>query len=198
MRAARYYGNKDIRIEEIDEPTAGAGEVLIDVAFCGICGTDLHEYLDGPIFCPTPDTPTSWTGETAPVTLGHEFSGVVAALGEGITDLEVGDTVVVEPYILKDGTDTGPDSTDYHLSEGMNFIGLGGGGGGLAEKLAVRRRWVHKIDPSIPLDQAALIEPLAVAYHGVQRSGAKAGDIAVIGGAGPSDCSPVRCCGPWA
>ncbi|MDN5901440.1 MAG: 2,3-butanediol dehydrogenase [Brachybacterium sp.] len=185
MRAARYYGNKDIRIEEIDEPTAGAGEVLIDVAFCGICGTDLHEYLDGPIFCPTPDTPTSWTGETAPVTLGHEFSGVVAALGEGITDLEVGDTVVVEPYILKDGTDTGPDSTDYHLSEGMNFIGLGGGGGGLAEKLAVDRRWVHKIDPSIPLDQAALIEPLAVAYHGVQRSGAKAGDIAVIGGAGP-------------
>ncbi len=71
MRAARYYGNKDIRIEEIDEPIAGAGEVLIDVAFCGICGTDLHEYLDGPIFCPTPDTPTSWTGETAPVTLGH-------------------------------------------------------------------------------------------------------------------------------
>ena len=137
MRAARYYGNKDIRIEEIDEPTAGAGEVLIDVAFCGICGTDLHEYLDGPIFCPTPDTPTSWTGETAPVTLGHELSGVVAALGEGITDLEVGDTVVVEPYILKDGTDTGPDSTDYHLSEGMNFIGLGGGGGGLAEKLSV-------------------------------------------------------------
>src|SRR5699024_7587481 len=66
VRAARYYGNKDIRIEEIDEPTAGAGEVLIDVAFCGICGTDLHEYLDGPIFCPTPETPTSWTGETAP------------------------------------------------------------------------------------------------------------------------------------
>ena len=185
MRAARYYGNKDIRIEEIDEPTAGAGEVLIDVAFCGICGTDLHEYLDGPIFCPTPDTPTSWSGETAPVTLGHEFSGVVAALGEGVTDLEVGDKVVVEPYILKEGTDTGPESTDYHLSEGMNFIGLGGNGGGLAEKIAVARRWVHRIDPSIELDQAALIEPLAVAYHGVQRSGAKAGDVAVIGGAGP-------------
>ncbi|WP_237242982.1 alcohol dehydrogenase catalytic domain-containing protein, partial [Rothia nasimurium] len=56
MKAARFYDNKDIRIEDIDEPTAGAGEVLIKVAWCGICGTDLHEYLDGPIFCPTHST----------------------------------------------------------------------------------------------------------------------------------------------
>ncbi|MBF0809158.1 2,3-butanediol dehydrogenase, partial [Rothia nasimurium] len=57
MKAARFYDNKDIRIEDIDEPAAGAGEVLIKVAWCGICGTDLHEYLDGPIFCPTHSTP---------------------------------------------------------------------------------------------------------------------------------------------
>ncbi|TDT32670.1 2,3-butanediol dehydrogenase [Naumannella halotolerans] len=185
MRAARYYDNSDIRIEDIPEPTAGPGEVLIDVAYCGICGTDLHEYLDGPIFCPSATEPTSWTGETAPVTLGHEFSGVVSGLGEGVDDLAVGDHVVVEPYILAEGVDTGPDSVDYHLSDGMNFIGLGGAGGGLAEKIAVKRRWVHRISPEVPLDQAALIEPLTVAYHAVKRSGAKAGDVAVIGGAGP-------------
>lgn len=64
MRAARYYGNSDIRIEEIDEPTVGAGEVGIDVAWCGICGTDLHEYKDGPIFCPSPGHPHPISGRT--------------------------------------------------------------------------------------------------------------------------------------
>lgn len=119
------------------------------------------------------------------MTLGHEFSGVISALGEGVEDLEVGQHVVVEPYIIADDVDTGPDSQDYHLSKNMNFIGLGGGGGGMGEKIAVKRRWVHPISKSVPLDQAALIEPLSVAYHAVQRSGAKAGDVALVGGAGP-------------
>ncbi|MBE8528036.1 alcohol dehydrogenase catalytic domain-containing protein, partial [Amycolatopsis sp. H6(2020)] len=73
MRAARYYDNHDIRIEEIDAPTPAAGEVLIDVAWCGICGTDLHEYLDGPIFVPPHGHPHPISGESAPVTLGHEM-----------------------------------------------------------------------------------------------------------------------------
>ncbi|MDY6051456.1 MAG: 2,3-butanediol dehydrogenase [Rothia sp. (in: high G+C Gram-positive bacteria)] len=186
MKAARFYDNKDIRIEDIEEPTAGAGEVLIKVAWAGICGTDLHEYLDGPIFCPTQHTPHPISGETAPVTMGHEFSGVVEALGEGITDLEVGDHVVVEPYILDEDVETGPDNKNYHLSENMNFIGLGGRGGGLSEKVAVKRRWVHKISKDIPLDEAALIEPLTVGYHAVERAGKiKEGDVALVGGAGP-------------
>ncbi|GGH58051.1 2,3-butanediol dehydrogenase [Rothia aerolata] len=186
MKAARFYDRGDIRIEEIEEPVAAAGEVLIKVAWCGICGTDLHEYLDGPIFCPTHDTPHPISGETAPVTMGHEFSGVVEALGEGVDDLEVGDHVVVEPYIIRDDVNTGPDSKDYHLSQDMNFIGLGGRGGGLSEKVAVKRRWVHKISKDIPLDQAAVIEPLTVGYHAVDRAGGvKEGDLALVGGAGP-------------
>ena len=67
----------------------------------------------------------------------------------------------------------------------MNFIGLAGRGGGLAENIVVKRRWVHKVDKSVPLDEAALIEPLSVAYHAVKRSGVQAGQTAVIGGAGP-------------
>jgi (R,R)-butanediol dehydrogenase/meso-butanediol dehydrogenase/diacetyl reductase len=67
----------------------------------------------------------------------------------------------------------------------MNFIGLGGRGGGLSEKIAVKRRWVHPISNAIPLDQAALIEPLSVGHHAFVRSGAKAGDVALVGGAGP-------------
>ncbi|KAB1656671.1 2,3-butanediol dehydrogenase [Pseudoclavibacter chungangensis] len=185
MKAARYYGNRDIRIEDIDAPAVEPGTVAIDVAWCGICGTDLHEYLDGPIFVPEHGHPHPISGESAPITLGHEFSGVVAELGEGVDDLQVGDHVVVEPYIIRDDVDTGPESHDYHLSPDMNFIGLGGRGGGLAERIVVKRRWVHPVSKDVPLDEAALIEPLSVAYHAVERSGVSAGQVALVGGAGP-------------
>ena len=182
MRAARFYEQKDIRIEDIERPTAGPDDVLIDIAWCGICGTDIHEYQDGPIFIPPKGSPHPVTGEEAPITLGHEFSGTVAEVGNNVTDLKAGQNVVVEPYVIHKeywGTD------NYHLTPDQNFIGLAGGGGGLAEQIAVDQHWVHPIPDNLPLDEAALIEPLAVAYHAVERSEAKAGDVALIGGAGP-------------
>ncbi|MGB2064306.1 Sorbitol dehydrogenase [Marinomonas gallaica] len=184
MKAARFYDKGDIRIEDIPEPTVEPGTVGIDVAWCGICGTDLHEFMEGPIFIPPCGHPHPISGESAPITMGHEFSGVVYAVGEGVDDIQVGQQVVVEPYIIADDVPTGP-GENYHLSKNMNFIGLGGCGGGLSEKIAVKRRWVHPIANSIPLDQAALIEPLAVGYHAFVRSDAKAGDIALVGGGGP-------------
>ncbi|WP_417504835.1 2,3-butanediol dehydrogenase [Marinomonas gallaica] len=184
MKAARFYDKGDIRIEDIPEPTVEPGTVGIDVAWCGICGTDLHEFMEGPIFIPPCGHPHPISGESAPVTMGHEFSGVVYAVGEGVDDIQVGQQVVVEPYIIADDVPTGP-GENYHLSKNMNFIGLGGCGGGLSEKIAVKRRWVHPIANSIPLDQAALIEPLAVGYHAFVRSDAKAGDVALVGGGGP-------------
>ncbi|WP_349930706.1 2,3-butanediol dehydrogenase [Glutamicibacter mishrai] len=183
MRAARYYDQKDIRIEDIDEPVLKPGTVAIDVAWCGICGTDLHEYLEGPIFIPPAGHPHPISGESAPVTMGHEFSGTITALGEGVTGLEVGENVVVEPYIIHEDVDTG-EGQQYQLSRDMNFIGLGGRCGGLSEKIIVERRWVHPIG-KIPLDEAALIEPLSVAHHAFVRSGAQAGQVAIVGGAGP-------------
>lgn len=185
MRAARYYDRGDIRIEDIPEPKVGAGQVGIDVAWCGICGTDLHEYAEGPIFIPPAGHPQPISGEAAPITLGHEMSGVVYEVGDGVSDLAVGDHVVVEPYIVHDDVDTGPDSDSYHLSPDMNFIGLGGGGGGLGEKIVVDRRWAHQVSDKIPLDQAALLEPLSVGYHAAERSGVQAGDVALVTGAGP-------------
>ena len=186
MKAARFYDRNDIRIEDIPAPKVAPGEVLVKVAWCGICGTDLHEYLDGPIFCPQHGHPHPISGEDSPVTMGHEFSGVVKELGEGVTDLEVGDHVVVEPYIIDDAVDVGPDSKTYHLSKNMNFIGLAGRGGGLSEVVSVKRRWVHKISKNIPLDEAALIEPLTVGVHAVERAGdIPEGDYALVTGAGP-------------
>lgn len=182
MRAARFYDQKDIRIEDIERPTAGPDDVLIDIAWCGICGTDIHEYQDGPIFIPPKGSPHPVTGEEAPITLGHEFSGTIAEVGDNVTNFKAGQNVVVEPYVIHKeywGTD------NYHLTPDQNFIGLAGGGGGLAEQIAVDQHWVHSIPENVPLDEAALIEPLAVAYHAVERSGGKAGDVALIGGAGP-------------
>lgn len=183
MKAARFHGQKDIRIDDIPEPELRPGAVTIAVAWCGICGTDLHEYLEGPIFVPAPGHPHPLSHEEAPVTMGHEFSGTVEAVAEDVTDVAVGDNVVVEPYFVCD--ECAPcKAGHYNLCAKMGFIGLSGGGGGLSEKVVVDRRWVHKIG-DIPLDVAALIEPLAVAHHAVLRSGATAGDVALVGGAGP-------------
>jgi (R,R)-butanediol dehydrogenase/meso-butanediol dehydrogenase/diacetyl reductase len=183
MKAARFHGRKDIRIEDIPEPLLRDGAVAIDIAWCGICGTDLHEYLEGPIFIPATGHPHPLTHEEEPVTLGHEFSGTITALGAGVTDLAVGENVVVEPYFVC-GECAPCKAGHYNLCTKMGFIGLAGGGGGLSEKIVVDRRWVHPIG-DIPLDEAALIEPLSVGHHAFVRSGAKAGDVALVGGAGP-------------
>ena len=183
MKTARFHGRKDIRIEDRPEPVLRAGAVTVEVAWCGICGTDLHEYLEGPIFIPPAGHPHPLTHEQEPVIMGHEFSGTVTAVGAGIGDLSVGENVVVEPYIVCD--ECAPcRAGNYNLCTRMGFIGLAGGGGGLSEKIVVDRRWVHPVG-DIPLDQAALIEPLAVGHHAFIRSGAKAGDVAFVGGAGP-------------
>ena len=79
MKAARFHARKDIRIEDIPEPELRAGAVTIAVAWCGICGTDLHEYLEGPIFCPAPGHPHPLSHEESPVTvtLAHDGPRVV-------------------------------------------------------------------------------------------------------------------------
>jgi len=183
MKAARFNGPKDVTVDDIPEPQLRAGAVSIDIAWCGICGTDLHEFLEGPIFIPAKGHPHPLTHEQEPVTMGHEFSGTVTGVGEGVTDLAVGENVVVEPYFVCG--DCPPCLAGrYNLCTRMGFIGLAGGGGGLSEKIVVDRRWVHPVG-DIPLDEAALIEPLSVGHHAFVRSGAKAGDVAFVGGAGP-------------
>lgn len=184
MKAVMYYGKEDLRIEEIPEPEIRDGAVKIKPAFNGICGSDLHLFHGGPIHpAPSDSQPHPISGETLPIVFGHEFSGVVEAVGENVEGISVGDAVVVEPLMV-DGTCPACQRGSYNLCEQMGFIGVSGQGGGLSEHIVVDARWVHLVG-DIPLDQAALIEPLAVALHAVKHARATVGQTAVVGGAGP-------------
>lgn len=184
MQALMYYGAADVRLEEIPEPQIRPGAVKIAPAYTGLCGSDLHLFFHGPMPpMPSATTPHPLTGETLPVVLGHEFSGVVEELGEGVTGLAVGDPVVVEPMLV-DGTCPACRRGTYNACQQLGALGVSGGGGGLSEHVVVDQRWVHPVG-ELPLDQAALIEPLAVALHAVEHSRARAGQTAVVGGAGP-------------
>lgn len=184
MRAVMYYGKEDLRIEDVDEPQVRPGTVKIAPAYNGICGSDLHLYHAGPIPpAPTTEAPHPISGETLPVVLGHEFSGTVEEVGAGVDGLEVGDSVVVEPLMV-DGTCPACRKGAYNLCEKMGFIGISGLGGGLSEHIVVEQRWVHPVG-DLPLDQAAMIEPLAVAVHAVRHARAESCQRAVVGGAGP-------------
>lgn len=179
MKALRWHNQKDIRLEEIDEPTVKAGQVKLKVKWCGICGSDLHEYLGGPIFIPV-GTPHPLTNEVAPVTLGHEFSGEVVEIGEGVKNYQVGDRVVVEPIFATHGL-----KGAYNLDPQMGFLGLAGGGGGLSEYVAVDEELLHKLPDEISFEQGALVEPAAVALYAVRSSKVKAGDKVAVFGCGP-------------
>ncbi|MCP1357485.1 2,3-butanediol dehydrogenase [Aneurinibacillus migulanus] len=183
MKAAVWYGVKEVQVQSIDEPKATPGTVKIKVEWCGICGTDLHEYLAGPIFIPG-DTPHPLTNEKAPVVLGHEFSGEVVEIGQGVSNVKVGDRVVVEP-ILACGECNECKAGKYNLCDFLGFHGLAGGGGGFSEYTVVQENMVHKIPDDMSFEQGALVEPAAVAVHAVRQSKLKVGDVVAVFGAGP-------------
>lgn len=179
MKALRWHDQKDIRLENIKEPQVEPGKVKLKVKWCGICGSDLHEYLGGPIFIPV-DQPHPLTNEVAPITLGHEFSGEIVEIGEGVTDYQVGDRVVVEPIFATHGHQGA-----YNLDENMGFLGLAGGGGGFSEYVSVETELLHKLPDELSYEQGALVEPSAVALYAVRSSKVQAGDTAAVFGCGP-------------
>ncbi|MGM7637139.1 2,3-butanediol dehydrogenase [Bacillus sp. Hm123] len=183
MKSARWYKAKDIRVENVEEPQITTGKVKIKVEWTGICGSDLHEYAAGPIFVPV-DAPHPISKDIAPIIMGHEFSGTVVEVGDGVTKVNVGDPVVVEP-ILSCG-ECGPcKKGKYNLCDGLGFHGLSGGGGGFAEYTMVDEHMVHKMPEGLSFEQGALVEPAAVALHSVRLSKLKAGDKAAVFGTGP-------------
>lgn len=191
MRAATYHGQEEIRIEGIETTTVGPTEVRITIDSCGICGSDLHEYVAGPIFIPA-EEPHPVSNESAPITMGHEFSGTVTEIGEAVTDLEEGDQVAVNP-ILYCGDCRQCIEGNYHLCDVGGFIGLSGGGGGFAESIVVDAEKAVPLAEGVSLEAGALVEPLAVGLHAVRRSGLQAGDSVAVFGSGPIGLSVIQC-----
>lgn len=191
MRAALWYEKNDIRVEEVEEPKVSKGNVKIKVKWCGICGSDLHEYLAGPIFIPVGE-PHPLSKNTAPVILGHEFSGEVVETGEGVTDLKAGDRVAVEPMVVC-GECAACKEGKYNLCEKLGFHGLCGSGGGFAEYTVFPQEFVHKIPDNLSYEKAALIEPMCVALHSLRMGKFMTGQTAIVLGAGPIGLATIEC-----
>lgn len=172
ITAAFYRGDKTFEITQITARPPGPGEVQIRVAYCGICGTDLHAYhgnMDARIGFAR--------------ILGHEMSGTIAALGEGVEGWAEGDAVVVRP--LDPGAPNPATEAGYdHISHNLKFIGLDSDGA-FQELWCVPAFTLHALPEGLRLDHAALIEPVAVACHDVRLSELAPGEDVVVIGGGP-------------
>jgi (R,R)-butanediol dehydrogenase/meso-butanediol dehydrogenase/diacetyl reductase len=171
MPAAVYRRAGEVVVEERPVPTPGPGEVLVEVDYCGICGTDIHMLLEG------------WADKPGLVA-GHEFAGAIAALGEGVTGWEIGETVVGGPSPrcgrcrrCLEGKPSQCESRSGSIVDGHD--------GAFARYVLVQVASLIRLPPGLTPRQAALAEPLAVALHGITRSGASPGDSVMVIGAGP-------------
>ncbi len=183
MRAARFHGKSDIRVEDVPSPKIKTpDDVLVEVAYCGICGTDLHEYLVGPIVTPT--SPHPLTGVTIPQTLGHEFSARVVEIGGDVTDVAVGDRVAIMPAIVC--------GKCHYCRRGLGHLcvrfactGLSAETGGLAQYASLKDYQVATLPDEVSDVEGAVVEPASVAAYGIDRVGVHGGDVVLVTGAGP-------------
>lgn len=183
MRALRFHGARKLSVEDVPEPgEPGPGQVLLRPLMCGICGTDLHEYTDGPIV--TPASPHPLTGAELPQIMGHEFAATVVSVGWDVTHVREGDMCTVMPLIYC-GQCHECLRGQGHLCRTMACTGLSSAWGGLAELAIVSASQVVPVAATMTPRQAALVEPAAVAAYGVDRGRLRPGETVLITGAGP-------------
>lgn len=170
MKAAVLHAREDLRYEDIEKPVPKAGEVLVKVKMTGICGSDIPR-VNGD------------ASHYFPNILGHEFSGIVEAVGEGVTSVVPGDYVAGVPLVpcMKC-----PDCArgDYSLCKHYSFIGSRQFGS-FAQYVCVPEANAVKFDKSLSFEQAALFEPATVALHGLERCDYRGGHTVAILGTGP-------------
>jgi 2-desacetyl-2-hydroxyethyl bacteriochlorophyllide A dehydrogenase len=161
----------------MDDPRCGERDAVIAVAQCGVCGTDRSIFR----------------GEyavTAPIVLGHEYSGTIVETGKDVAGFDVGDRVVVDPNVVDD-TCFFCRRGQSHLCSGLSPLGVVRPGG-FAELSAVPARYLYKIPDGVSLSEAALIEPLACCIRGIDQAQVSAGDVVLILGAGPIGCFLIQ------
>ncbi|HWH43722.1 MAG TPA: alcohol dehydrogenase catalytic domain-containing protein [Thermoleophilaceae bacterium] len=164
MRAVVVAGDRSLEVREVDTPEPGPGQVRVRVEACGICGSDLH-------------LRPSEAGLPAGSIMGHEFAGVVDALGDGADEALAGARVCVHPFV--------PTERHDPLAAFESGIGLGRNPGGYAEAVCVDQRMAWRLPDPLPLEQGALVEPLAVALHALDVGAVGPEDPCAVIGAGP-------------
>ncbi len=171
MKAAIYEGNKTIGVGESRPVPPAKGEVRLDVAYCGICGTDIHIYhghMDQRV--------------QTPLAIGHEVSATVAEIGEGVSNVAVGDRVAVRPLQFGEGSPF--DKGFPHVGKNLKFIGIDLPGG-MQASWTVPAYTLHPLPEGLSMEHGAMIEPAAVACHDVRLGEVKEGEVCVVIGGGP-------------
>jgi (R,R)-butanediol dehydrogenase/meso-butanediol dehydrogenase/diacetyl reductase len=179
--ALRWHGRGDVRLDEVEEPPPGPGEVRLRILSCGICGTDVEEYRSGPIFVPA-EAPHPLTGRRAPITLGHEFSGEVVDVGPGVSLYKPGDRVVTDTLIFC-GECYWCRRHQVTLCERLGALGLMADGG-LAELCNAPSSTLLPLPENVSDGAGALAETLAVAVRALRRGRLSLGERVTIVGAG--------------
>jgi (R,R)-butanediol dehydrogenase / meso-butanediol dehydrogenase / diacetyl reductase len=172
MRAALYVGNEAFALQEREPRKPGPGEVQLRVAYVGICGTDLHikhGAMDARV--------------RVPAVIGHEMSGTVAAVGDGVSAWSPGDLVTVMPLDWC-GQCAACRAGHEHVCENLVFVGIDAAGA-MQQLWTVPERLLVRLPPGIGLREAALTEPTAVAVHDVRRAAVRSGERVLVVGGGP-------------
>lgn len=178
MKALRWHGRGDVRLDDVPDPTPTANQLLVEVTWCGLCGSDLKEWQAGPVVIVAGEHPA--TGLRPPVTMGHEFIGTVLDYGTEVEGWERGTRVALEGE-MRCGRCWHCERGDYHLCEMAAYLGFNANGG-LARYVTVDPAQAIRLSDDLTDDEAALLEPMAVAVHAVRRATLDLGDsVAVIG-----------------
>jgi (R,R)-butanediol dehydrogenase/meso-butanediol dehydrogenase/diacetyl reductase len=180
MKAAVYKRPNEMAVIDLPRPVAGPGEVVLKVHDCGICGSDLHAVQYG--FGMPPDS-----------VMGHEFCGEIVELGPRVDGYAIGDRVTSLPYIGCDACEQCVAGNGMHC-ENIRGLGLGQLPGAYAEYVMCGAKSLFKLPDNVSSQLGALVEPLSVGLHGVNRSGLAAGAACVVMGAGPIGLATLVWC----
>jgi (R,R)-butanediol dehydrogenase / meso-butanediol dehydrogenase / diacetyl reductase len=180
MKAVRWHARGDVRVEEVeDAPPPGLGQVRVDVEWCGICGTDLEEYQDGPVVIAVDPHPL--TGFNAPLIIGHEVSGRISDVGPGVEGLAPGQLVALDGFITC-GECRACNRHAVNLCDRWAHIGMSYPGG-LAERMTVPALMALPATRPVASDALALAEPFSVAVRAIRRSRLRLGErVTIVGG----------------
>lgn len=183
MQVGLVTGKQQIELREMPEPTPEPGKAVVEIRYCGICGTDLHAFQSGSPY--------------NPAICGHEWTGTVSAVGEGVGEVREGDRVGIG---ISPACGNCPEcrsgDASHCVKSLLGILGIGpmaASHGGFASAIAIEAARLFSVHPKLSDEEAALLEPATVAVHALRRTPLRIGDSVVVLGAGPIGLLVMQC-----